>query len=329
MSSDVPSSAELTEARERFAQGRKLEEAGQFGEALVAFQNVARVKKTPQVQFHIALCLMHTGHSVEALAGFRTAVKDAGATAPTLVAEANDHIAQLEKQIAVVTLEVLPNDSTLAITFDDRVVTSGVPFNADPGNHQVILRRSGQTIDERVISVSAGEQLRMDLAPRIDTTPRFDEVPHVEPLPHVEVPSAVELPVKIQPTRPIKTVHPTSTTNGRYIGSIVAFSAAGASVVGLSVFAFLRADRLAELEAACPSFTGCNPSLEPIVRDGKMYASVVNVFAGLAGAATVTGIVLYVVSRPSTSPHSSALSDIQVRPMVGLGSGFVAVHGRF
>jgi thioredoxin-like negative regulator of GroEL len=92
---DALSAAQLNEARERFSQGRKLEDAGRFEEALVAFRQVARVKTTPQVRFHIALCLMHTNQPVAALEEFHTAIFEAGTTAPNVVAEAKQHIATL------------------------------------------------------------------------------------------------------------------------------------------------------------------------------------------------------------------------------------------
>ncbi len=288
-SADVPSSAELNEARERFAEGRKLEEAGQFGAALAIFQRVGRVKMTPQVRFHIALCLMNTNRPIDALTNFRTAVNEAGATAPSVVAEANTHIATLEKQVAIVTVDVLPNDSTLSVTFDERSVTPGTPFDAEPGDHRIVLQRAGQTVDERRVTFRAGERSRIELSAASST----------------------------------------NSTPSRPVGSIVAFSVAGASVVGLSVFAILRGERLAKVEASCPSLTGCDRSLESIVRDGKTYSTAINVFAGIAGAAAVTGVVLYVVSRSSSSRNKSQGIDIRAQPMVGLGGGFVSVQGRF
>lgn len=308
-SSDVPSPADLQDARERFAEGRKLEEAGQFGEALVAFQRVGRVKMTPPVRFHIALCLMHTAKPSEALATFRTAVNEAGATAPQVVVEAKEHIAALEKQVAIVTIDVRRNDPTLSVTFDEGVVTPGMQLEADPGAHRILLQRAGQTVDERRVTLRAGERSRFELSalPVASSPPNESTTPTASSGPR-DLKDATNLP---------------------RVGSIVAFSVAGASVVGLSAFAFLRSQRLAELEAACPSFTGCDRSVEPVVRDGKTYAAGVNVFAAIGGAAAVTGVVLYVVSQRSAPRHGSKVVNVGVQPMVGLDGGFVTVRGRF
>jgi hypothetical protein len=286
-SSDEPSASEINEARERFAEGRRLEEAGQFGEALVIFQGVGRVKMTPQVRFHVALCLMHTGKHAEALTHFRLAMQEAGTTAPNVVAEAKEHIATLEKRVAALTVVIPTNDPSLTVTLDEHAITPNVPVDAEPGNHRVVLRRDGEAVEEREVKLAAGERSRLELSASA------------------------------------------AGPSGRRKASIVAFSVAGASVVGASVFAFLRAERLATLEAACPSFTGCSQSLEPVVRDGKTFSAAVNVLAGVAGVATAAGIVLFVTSRSSAPKHPASVADVRVSPFVGPGGGFVALHGRF
>lgn len=290
-STDALSAAQLNEARERFSEGRKLEEAGRFDEALVAFRQVARVKTTPQVRFHIALCLMHTNQPVAAIEEFHTAIFEAGTTAPNVVAEAKQHIATLEKQVGVVTIDLGGADmSELVVTFDGRVETPGKQIFAIPGRHVVELIRKGQTVEKRAVSVGAGEHARVTMDPTVATAD--------EP------------------------------ANGRRIGSYVTFGVAGLGVIGLGTFALLRADRLAKLEAECPTFTGCARSLEPVVREGKTYSAVVNVMGGVAIASAVVGTILY-VSSPSKQMKSSAGVGWNVLPVVGPESGFVMLNGRF
>lgn len=305
-----PSSAELQEARARFAEGRRLEEAGHFGEALVIFQRVARVKMTPQVRFHIALCHKHLGKPVEALANFRLAIQEAGDTAPNVVAEAKEHIATLEPKVAVVTVDFASSDPSFSITLDERAVNPGVPLDVEPGSHHVVLRKAGQTVDERWMTLGAGKRSRVELSPR------------------AEAPSAPTNPTE-QTNTSQSTNPPSHPSSGLQVGSIVAFSVAGAGVVGLATFALLRADRLAKLEAACPSFTGCDPGLEPVVQEGKTYATGVNAFVAVTGTATVAGIVLFAVAQRSTPRRGSKFVDVQVNPMVGLGGAFVTLEGRF
>jgi hypothetical protein len=285
--SEPASPTEINEARERFAEGRRLEESNQFGEALEIFQGVGRVKMTPQVRFHIALCLMHTGKHAEALRTFRLAMQEAGTTAPNVVAEAKDHIETLEKRVAALTVVVPSNDPRFTVTLDGHPIAAGVSVDADPGDHTLALLHDGQTVNERQVTLDAGKRSRIELSSQADPP------------------------------------------NVRRTGSIVAFSIAGASVVGVSVFAFLRAERLATLEAACPSFAGCDQSLEPVVRDGKTFSAAINVFGGVAAAATVAGIVLFASSRSSSPKRALHVVDMRVSPVIGSSSGFVSVHGRF
>jgi hypothetical protein len=53
---EEPSRATLAKAREEFRRGLALEAAGDWSGALAAFKEVALVKSTPQVRFHIAQC---------------------------------------------------------------------------------------------------------------------------------------------------------------------------------------------------------------------------------------------------------------------------------
>lgn len=334
-SSETPTAAELREARERFAEGRRLEDAGHFGEALIIFQNVARVKMTPQVRFHLALCWMNLGKPVDALVNFRLAVQEAGDSAPNVVTEAKEHIATLETRVAVVIVDIPAGDDTLSVTLDERAVTTGIPLDVETGNHRIVLRKSGQTVDERWLTLGASERSHVELAPRPQPPPPTNvgtnastNVPNTVP-----PPSGTNTSTRVGPVRQ-DAPHDTGPTpspgmNGRQVASLVAFGVAGVGIIGVSTFAVLRASRLAELEAACPTFKGCSPSLEPVVEDGKMYASGVNILAVMTGVATTTGIVLYALSQRTTSRQASTVMNVQLCPMVGLGSGFVALQGRF
>lgn len=290
-----PSPAELNEARERFAEARKLEEGGQFQAALGLFQQVAKVKMTPQVRFHIALCLMHTGKPVEALADFRTAIQEAGSSSPNVVTEARQHVASLEKQVAIVTVHVHPEAPTPIVLLDERVVPARRPFDAEPGTHRLRFQLSGQTVDERSLDLEKGSRVEVEF-----TGPRT---------------------AKTEPSG--------SSTSGVRIASYVAFGIAGAGAIGAGTFALLRADRLATVEAACPTLTGCSRTLEPVVREGKSYSAALNVFAGVTVVAAITGVILLIVSPSAPAPTSTHGLDVRVVPMLGQGSGFVFLEGRY
>jgi hypothetical protein len=291
---EAPTAAELNEARERFAEARKLEEAGQFPAALALFQQVAKVKMTPQVRFHIALCLMHTDKPVDALTNFRTAIQEAGSSSPNVVNEAKQHIATLEKQVAIVTVHVHPEAPTPKVLLDERIVPAREPFEAEPGPHRLRFQLAGQTVDERSLNLQKGTRIEVEF-----TGPRSSDG------------------------------EARGSTSGGRIASFVAFGIAGASAIGVGTFAFLRADRLATVEASCPMLTGCSRTLEPIVREGKSYASAVNVLIGVGAAATVAGVILFVASPSSSGSRPTQGMNFRVVPVLGRGTGFVVLEGQY
>src|SRR5438445_12559377 len=71
-----PSAKEMEEAKKKFFEGMDLEKEKKWGEALKNFQDVAKVRMTPQVRFHIALCEEMEGMLIEALRDFEVAERD-------------------------------------------------------------------------------------------------------------------------------------------------------------------------------------------------------------------------------------------------------------
>ena len=70
---------ELARARQVFNDGKLLEDKQAWDLALERFRAVARVKMTPQVRFHIALCEENLGRLVQAIKGFELAAEEARA----------------------------------------------------------------------------------------------------------------------------------------------------------------------------------------------------------------------------------------------------------
>ena len=68
----------LEKARNLFRQGLSLEAAGNWAAALAKFQEVMKVKLTPQVRFHSARCSEQLGRLNEALGEYRLAEYEAG-----------------------------------------------------------------------------------------------------------------------------------------------------------------------------------------------------------------------------------------------------------
>ncbi|MDI1476045.1 hypothetical protein [Polyangium sp. y55x31] len=290
---ESPTAAELKEAREQFTRGRKLEDEGKFADALALFQAVGQVKMTPQVRFHIALCLEHIGKLVDALETFRMAAREATSTAPNVVTEANQHIDALEKRVPTLTVVVAKGRPGDEISVDGRKVTAGSALRVDPGGYTVTLRRDGAVASEERVTLEEGKSLRVALA----ATPGGEA-------------GGGPVPSSLQ----------------RTLGW-TAIGVSAASLVTMGVFIGLRADRLSKVEAACPTLTNCDPSVAPIANEGATYATLVNVFAGLSGATAIAGVALLLTAP--TPAAGAPRAGLRLNPVFAPGVGFLSVEGRF
>jgi hypothetical protein len=275
-----PTDAELTHAREQFNAARKLEDAGRWAEALSIFQGVAAVKMTPQVRFHIALCMENVGLWTQALEGHAQAATEGAGVAPEVVKEANEHMRKLEAAIPTVSLPVqgaAPGDELYLderrLSLDERPL----PVRADPGAHTAEVRRGG--------AVVARERFALD--PK--STRR------------------IELKVGGVATGPAPGPQQPAPGGDRKVQRALGWTAVGlgaASAVLTGVFIGLRAGAMSRLEAGCPALMQCPISVDPIVQEGKRDAVMVNVFSVLTGVATAAGVVL-LLTAPSPAPAAT------------------------
>jgi hypothetical protein len=300
-----PTKAQLQQAREDFAAGRKLEEEGRWSEALPLFERVGAVKMTPQVRFHIALCLEMTGKLKRAREGFEQAAREGKPTAPNVVVEAGQHIEALDERIPTLTVAVAKPAAGDLVLLDGEAIAIAAPVQVDPGSHTLELQRGGEVVATE----------RIELAERR--------------------PRQIELSVPVAGSGPVGPVGPV--VAGPEVGRtqrILGWTALGvgaASAVGMGVFIALRADALADLDAACPTYTGCDPpSVGPIVRRGQTNSTLVNVFAGISGAAVIGGVVLLLTApQPPARGVPPQAGRIRLAPQVGPGGAFVSLEGSF
>jgi hypothetical protein len=108
----------------------------------------------------------------------------------------------------------------------------------------------------------------------------------------------------------------------------VSLGLAGLSLVGTFVSIGVRAGALSTVEDACPTLTGCDPSLQGDVDTGQTASTLVNVFAIGAGVLGAAGIGLMTAGFLSTDtePKSAALELV---PAASPSGAFVTLRGRF
>jgi hypothetical protein len=298
-----PTEAELTQARERFKTARKLEDAGKWAEALEQLQRVAEVKTTPQVRFHIALCMENMGRLTEALDGFAQAASEAGTSAPDVVKESREHIKKLEDTIPTVSVGVAGAAAGDALYLDRRRIPIDerpLALRADPGPHSAEVRRGDAVVARELFTLEPRSVRRVEL-----------RVGSVAPLPG----EAAKKPG--DGSKP-----PSSGSTQRALGW-AAVGLGAASAIATGVFIGLRAGALDRLEAACPAMTRCSPTVDPIVREGKTHAALVNAFAVLTGVAAAGGVAL-ILTAPSPA---RAAPKVAIRVLPALSG--VTIEGVF
>jgi hypothetical protein len=322
--------AALARARALFKEARRLEDAGKWAEALVHFRQIAAVKITPQVRFHLALCNENLGQWTEARDGYARAAREAATIAPDVEAEAGQHLRYLNESLPSVTLVssgAAPDDE---LSLDHRHIsldTDSQPLRLDPGPHVAELRRGGELLARASFILEPRATRQIEL--RVEG-PAPAEPSREPPLPPRAV-TPPPAPPSSAPT-PLPMAQPGSGVPVRALGW-AALGLGTASAMAAGVFVGMRTGALDELDMACPTRTHCDRSVESIVRRGTLDASLINVFSVLAVASVAGGVALLVTAPPASTappaPKSATVVQVSIAPTLGRDAAGLLVGGRF
>lgn len=300
-----PTSEDLAHAREEYRRGLALEQAGDWEGALAAFKAVARVKSTPQVRFHVALCEEHVGHWVEAVGSYRLALAEARAAGVADVEhEAEAALAALEPRVPHLTLVRGRGAAAASVRLDGRELgpsSVGAAIAVDPGPHRVEARAPGRVADVHEIVAAAGETASITL-----------ELDAAAPAPLAPVVPAGAVDDGASALVPI---------------GVVAMGVGGVSLAASGVFYGLRQGAIGELDDACGADRqGCPSDLRATADRGATYSTVATAtfIAGVSSLAL--GATLLVVDLAGRDPTTTGRGGA-TRVVVGAGSA--AVVGRF
>ncbi|MEJ7735541.1 MAG: hypothetical protein WKG00_40935, partial [Polyangiaceae bacterium] len=146
---------ELQLARGRFDEGLSLAAAGDWTGALSAFQEVGRIKLTPQVRFHIARCEEMLGWWVRALGKYRLVVVEARGVdgAEEAGQRAAVAVGRLEREVPVLEVTVRGAAGRVELFLDGAPLgpASGVrAVPVDPGDHRVDARHGAISVTQTV-----------------------------------------------------------------------------------------------------------------------------------------------------------------------------------
>jgi tetratricopeptide (TPR) repeat protein len=301
---------ELDKARSRFRDGLSLEAAGNFAGALTKFQEVGRVKLTPQVRFHMGRCQEQLGRLNEALGEYRLAEHEASQQGLPDLPAISQARQGLEGRVPKLTIRRGRGTEMARIEVDGVELGDaqiGKPFGIDPGPHTVIAKLPGNKLFQKsaIVKESESSEIVLDAPAELEAAPVADK-------------ASTELPES-----------PEADTAGARKSSVVPWIVGGVGVAGLAAaggFYILRAGAKSDLDDTCRGSV-CPRSLEDKQKNGELYStlSVVSLGVGIVGLGVAT--YLFVSGTPSSRTETAFIPvDVAALPH---GGGSVTVRARF
>ena len=299
---------ELAAARKKFERALELEKAGDFKGALAILREVAAVKATSQVHFHLGVCLEKLARLVEArteyLASKTEAETKEGPDGIVMTQKANDRVTDLDARIPKISITVPEDVINAKVSIDNAPPVSLLvtPVIAvDPGTHKLTITATGKRAYSRTVLVKERDpvfNMTVELPPEEteEPPPAPTHAPVVAPAPRT-----ADVTVRSSP-------YP-------YV-----FGGAGLVLLGVAgVMYALRDSTIHDMDSACGAARDRYPrSIEDTESRGRTYTTAGNILLGVGAAALVTGVIFYLAE-----PKKSARVSVAAGPST-LGVNFVA-----
>jgi len=291
----------IDKARAQFQKGLALETAGDWAGALGLFQQVALVKLTPQVRFHIGMCEEKLGQLAAALGDYELAAHEADEAG---VAEVSAQVAsrreELRARIPSVTIVRGQGAEYASISLDGVAIGAasvGVKLPVDPGPHSIEARAPGFKTSRTNVELAEKESKSVELA--LERLP----VAATAPEPAGAGSAAVE-----------NHEHESDQPN------LVPFVIGGAGVVSLGaslVFFVLRQNAISTLDSQCnlPPSHACPAEAKSTYDAGKTYSMLVNVTLGVGVAGVGAGTVLLLMQNKLKSASIGLALGARAAPL--------------
>jgi PEGA domain len=272
----------LKRAREQFGQALALQTAGDWAGALALLKDVAAVKSTPQVRFNMALCEEKLGKLVAALGDYELAAADARAEKADQVAEeVEGRLEALRQRIPKITVKRGSGAEAAIVAVDgvslgDQVI--GTPMPTDPGPHTVEAKAPGFKPFRQSIRLAEQQS------------------------------ATVEIVLEPEPAPPptagaVGSDGRGSSARGARIAGYVIGGVGLASLGASGIFFGLRANKISELDKACPNQKCPSGAQQSDIDAGKRYTTIANVTLAVGAAAVAASLVLVLTSGPSSEPN--------------------------
>lgn len=298
-----PTYRQLQQARDLYRQGVQLEAANDWTGALAKFQEVAAIKMTPQVRFHVARCQHKLGNLLEALGGYRLALHEAMSDpkAGDVQREAQAGIDDIEAKLPKVTITRGEGAEAASISLD------GVALGESSIGKEVPVNPGVHTIE---YSVPGGEKLQQTVTLKEGETKDVVLV--------IEGPKKPEPKPVVPDSEPATPAKPAAVKKN--VLPWVALGVGGASLAASGVFYLMRGSAISDHDSTCRGDI-CPESLQGTGDNGKTFTTLGNVTLGLGVVGVGVGTVLLLTSNKKTEapppPRSAIAAPKVVNVVVG------------
>lgn len=299
---------EREQARAAYARGQELYQAGSYAEAEAAFNEAYRIIPNPVVLLGVAEARERGGNlpgAVEILERYLTERPDAPDRE-----QIDGRIERMRATPATIVVQSTPAGATVALDGQPTGRTTPAELEVPPGSHVVSVALGEQTRADSVDAVYGGRhELTLDVTP-----PAPEPVPELgdrDPLPEPE---------------PEPVVEDDGGEGGPGTAVWVSAGIAGAALVSGTVLGFLSLSEQSDFDEM---------PTESAADRGERLALFADLSFGIAAAAAITGVVLYVTGTGATEEETAVdargrrAPSVAVAPAVGPNGGGVAARVEF
>jgi len=290
-------------ARAAYARGQELFRAGSFEEAEAAFEEAFEAVPNPVVLVSIGEARQRQGDAAGAVEAFEQYLEERE-DAPDRE-EIAQRLENLRSMPATVAVSSTPVGASIAVDGEDTGQVTPADLELEPGTHEITVSMEGYEDGTETVEATFGSEHELNLM--LDSTgggggiqdPFGDETGGTEPGPE---PDPVD----------------TGDDEGPSAGVWVSAGISGAALVGGTVLGFLALSEQSDFDEM---------PTEDAADRGERLALFADVAFGVAAAAGITAIVLYMTGGDDGSEESA--SAVRVTPVLTEGGGGVAAGATF
>ena len=298
-------------ARALFGEALQLEAGGSFAEALKKFREVAAVKTTPQVLYHVGFCQEKLGQWVDALASYQKASQLASQATETSSAEVKGTIdgalRSLDPRVPALTLKRGKGARNASISVDGKKIADPrEPLRLMPGKHLVQARAKGRDNFREEITLAEGQKATVEV-----TLDLQDDGTEAEADP--------------KDSAPEETAKPASK---RSVAPYVVLGIGGLSLAASGVFFLMRNSAEDDLKQQCIGLI-CPASSKSSGDRAASMNTLTNVSVGVGVAGLGVGLIWLLASGGGSPGKSDKAARFQLSPTVARGQLGAGLSGSF